>query len=63
MEIALEFFKVVGAYLQDVNKQGFEMCVPHLSVLPLASRLQPWHNPSLHPLLLVHIMLASVVTL
>ena len=26
VEIALEFFKVVGAYLQDVNKQGFEMC-------------------------------------
>ena len=28
VEIALEFFKVVGAYLQDVNKPGFEMCAP-----------------------------------
>lgn len=27
MEIALEFFKTVGAYLQDVNKEGFNMCV------------------------------------
>ena len=26
MEIALDFFKSVGAYLQDVNLGGYNMC-------------------------------------
>lgn len=28
VEIALEFFKSVGAYLQDVNLGGYNMCSP-----------------------------------
>jgi hypothetical protein len=33
VEIGLEFFKTVGAFMQDVNYSGFQMCALHPSLV------------------------------